>query len=261
MYKQKVLEALKPKAKAFGFNTKELEGIAESISNNLKLEENASDEDVNAAIDNAINAVLPVFTQAQSMANRVIEKKTRELAAQASNNAGGENGGNGSQENQNNGNGNGANGNGGNGNGADNNGNNGGANKGNDDNGKAIAEQIAAALKPFTEKIDALNGVINAMQTEKTTTTRKQRLEKLLENSGAFGTRTLKNFAKMSFDSDDEFNEFLTDVESDLKAYNQERADAGLQQFGVPPTQNPLKTKPEVKPLTEQEIKDLVDSL
>lgn len=261
MYKSKVLEALKPKVKAFGFNTKELEGIAENISNNLALEENASDEDVNAAIDNAINAVLPVFTQAQSMANRVIEKTKKELQAQANKDTGGENGSNGENGSQNKGNGNGANGNGGNGSGAGNNGNNGDDNKGGNDNGKALAEMLAEALKPFTAKIDALSGELTAMKTEKTTTSRKQRLEKLLENSGAFGQRTLKNFSKMSFDTDDEFNEFITDVESDLKAYNQERADAGLQQLGVPPTQNHNQTKTDAKPLSEQELKDLVDSL
>jgi len=253
MHKGIILAALKPKVKAFGFNTKEIEGIAESISNNLNLADDASDEDVNEAIEKSINAVLPVFTQAQSMANRVIEKKSKEMAAQLNNNTGGE--GNGNDNNGNQGNGNQENGAG------NNNDNNGVDNKGGNDNGKALAEMLAEALKPFTAKIDALSGELTAMKTEKTTTSRKQRLEKLLENSGAYGQRTLKNFAKMSFENDDEFNEFLSDVESDLKAYNQERADAGLQQLGVPPSQNHPKDKPYAKPLTEQEIKDLVDSL
>jgi len=249
MYKEKVLELLKPKVKAFGFNKTELEGIAEHISNNLSLEDNASDDDVNAAIDKAIEAVLPFFSAAQSQANRAIEKYKKEHPAQDDNNKGGDDSNHPSHVTNANGKGD--------GNGDSQN----DVNNGKNDDGKALAALVAEALKPFTAKIDALTGELNSMKVEKTTTTRKQRLEKLLENSGAFGTRTLKNFTRMTFNNDDEFDEFYADVESDLKAYNQERADAGLQQLGVPPSRDSAVKPKEVKPLTEQEIKDLVDSL
>ena len=42
-----VLLMLKPKVKAFGFNQKELKGIAAKIADNLTSTEEASDEDVN----------------------------------------------------------------------------------------------------------------------------------------------------------------------------------------------------------------------
>ena len=47
---RKVFTLLKTKTKALGFNRKELEGLALKIDKNLELEEDASDEDVDAAI-------------------------------------------------------------------------------------------------------------------------------------------------------------------------------------------------------------------
>ena len=47
---QMVLVMLKPKVKAFGFNQKELKGIAAKIANNLTSAEDASEEDVNVEI-------------------------------------------------------------------------------------------------------------------------------------------------------------------------------------------------------------------
>ncbi|MDE5649769.1 MAG: hypothetical protein K2I35_01970, partial [Duncaniella sp.] len=70
--KQQVLLRLKPKVKAFGFNKKELMGVAAKIADNLKSEEDASDEDVNAEIDAAIEAVIPILEVGRSYANRVI---------------------------------------------------------------------------------------------------------------------------------------------------------------------------------------------
>ena len=48
---QQVFVRLKLKAKALGFNAKELKGIAAKIADNLKSAEDASEEDVNAEID------------------------------------------------------------------------------------------------------------------------------------------------------------------------------------------------------------------
>ena len=43
-----------PKVKAFGFNNKELKGLAAKIAGNLKSEEDASDEDVKYEVSNVI---------------------------------------------------------------------------------------------------------------------------------------------------------------------------------------------------------------
>ena len=55
--RQQVFVKLKLKAKALGFNSKELKGIAAKIADNLESQEDASEEDVNAEIDEKIEAV------------------------------------------------------------------------------------------------------------------------------------------------------------------------------------------------------------
>ena len=71
---QQVFVRLKLKAKALGFNAKELKGIAAKIADNLKSAEDASEEDVNAEIDEQIEAVLPYLTFGQSQANRLLDE-------------------------------------------------------------------------------------------------------------------------------------------------------------------------------------------
>ena len=75
--KQQVFLKLKPKVKAFGFNKKELMSVAAKIADNLTSTDDASDEDVNAEIDTAIDAVLPYLQVSQSFANRVIEENRK----------------------------------------------------------------------------------------------------------------------------------------------------------------------------------------
>ena len=72
--KQQVFVKLKLKAKALGFNSKELKGIAAKIADNLESQEDASEEDVNAEIDEKIEAVLPYLTFGQSQANRLLDE-------------------------------------------------------------------------------------------------------------------------------------------------------------------------------------------
>ena len=68
---------LKPKVKAFGFNKKELMGIAAKIADNLTSADDASDEDVNAEIEERIDVVLPFLQVSQSYANRLAEDARR----------------------------------------------------------------------------------------------------------------------------------------------------------------------------------------
>ena len=75
--KEKVLLMLKPKVKAFGFNKKELMGIAAKIADNLTSADDASDEDVNAEIEERIDVVLPFLQVSQSYANRLAEDARR----------------------------------------------------------------------------------------------------------------------------------------------------------------------------------------
>ena len=218
--KQQVFVKLKLKAKALGFNVRELKGIAAKIADNLTSADDASEEDVNAEIDSQIDAVLPYLTFGQSQANRLLDEwkknhpdpdEDKDVDDDKSKD------GVGSQ------------------------------NKSKDKDG--TPEWAKGLLKT----VETLNSEITALKGEKLTTSRKSKLEALLKDTGSFGARTLKSFNKMKFENDEEFEEFYSDVEEDLKSYNQERADNGLSTLGnIPNAGGGKKTETEL--LTDDEI-------
>lgn len=219
--KQQVFMRLKPKARAFGFNKDELMGVAVNIANNLQFEEDALEDEINAEIDKQVDAVIPFLRLAQTNANRVIEKTRKELQPQEADDE---------------------------------------PNKTNPvkTETKTDPDEMPAWAKALIESNKALTEKVASMQGEKTLNARQARLEAILKDTGTFGTRTLKSFAKMSFDTDEEFDDFVAEVESDLKSYNQERANAGLQTLGAIPTQGGGK-KEEI--LTDAEVEAIVASL
>lgn len=219
---QLVLLALKPKVKALGFNQKELKGIAARIAGNIKLDEEASEEEVSAEIESQIEAILPFLQLGQSQANRVIDawKKSNSTETDDDDNDEGQAGSSKSAKNKN----------------------------GND----ATPEWAKSML----DTVKALTDEVTALKAEKSTSSRRARLETLLKDTGAFGERTIKSFARMKFDSEDEFDEFYSEVEADLKKLNQERADVGLSSLGsIPGVQK--KSAPKEEVLTDDEIKAL----
>lgn len=227
--KQQVLLRLKPKVKAFGFNKKELMSVAAKIADNLTSTDDASDEDVNAEIDTAIDAVLPYLQVSQSFANRVIEenRKKNDDDDETDDDDDDDKSSNSTNRQP-------------------------GLNKKNSQN-KGKNDDAPEWAKGLVQTVQTLNDEIAALKGEKVTTTRREKLETLLKDAGTFGTRTLKSFNKMKFENDEEFEEFYSEVEEDLKSYNQERADAGLSSLGNPPGAGSKKQeKNEV--LTDEEV-------
>lgn len=225
--KQQVLLRLKPKVKAFGFNKKELMSVAAKIADNLTSTDDASDEDVNAEIDTAIDAVLPYLQVSQSFANRVIEENRKKNDDDETDDDDDDGSSNPTNRQP-------------------------GSNKKNPQN-KGKNDDAPEWAKGLVQTVQILNDEIAALKGEKVTTTRREKLKSLLKDAGTFGTRTLKSFNKMKFENDEEFEEFYSEVEEDLKSYNQERADAGLSSLGNPPGAGSKKQeKNEV--LTDEEV-------
>ena len=93
---------------------------------------------------------------------------------------------------------------------------------GDDDTTPAWAKALIDQNKAMAERL-------NAFETGKITETRLQSLEgKLKDLPDSFKNQKLKDFKRMNFESDDAFNEYLTEVETDITALNQELADKGL---------------------------------
>ena len=232
--KQQVLLRLKPKVKAFGFNKKELMSVAAKIADNLTSADDASDEDVNAEIDTAIDAVLPYLQVSQSFANRVIEENRKKNDDDETDDGDDDESSNTTNRQT-------------------------GSNKKNPKN-KGKNDDAPEWAKGMMQTIEILTGKISALEGNEITTSRKAKLEALLKDAGTFGSRTLKSFSKMSFESDEEFEEFYSEVEEDLKAYNQERADAGLSTMGTPPAASGGKSKEE-EPFNDHEIDEMAELL
>ena len=195
---KRVLVKLKPKVASLGFSRLELEGVAARIDGNLK--EDATEEDIDAAID----AVMPYLELAQSSANRVINKAKEEggnksIATGESKNTekpeakedieGGESAG---------------------------------ANSKNNDLQKTIENAMKAAIAPFAQRLEAIEG-------EKVTTSRLSKIQEIAKKAGGPYEKTLlKNFGRMTFASEEDFNNYVDEVEADVDAYVQENSNNGL---------------------------------
>lgn len=232
--KQKVLLMLKPKVKQFGFNKKELQGIAAKIADNLTSADDASDEDVNAEIEEKIDAVIPYLQVSQSYANRLVEdaRKQNDDDEPDDNDDDKPSGKrkSGSKNTKD--------------------------DKDKDKDDDKTPEWAASLLKT----VESLTNEITTLKGEKVASTRRARLEELLKDAGSYGKRTLKNFDRMKFETDDEFDEFFSDVEQDLKDYTQELADKGLENLNTPPAAGGKGGVKEDEPMSDKEIEDLANS-
>ena len=229
--KQTVMSILKPKVKAFGFNRKEIEGIAARIADNLASEEDASEEDVKAEIEKAIENILPYLEFGQSFANRVIndhkngneddDREDDDDAVAQSKKPKSQNKPSGQKEER--------------------------------------SDDTPAWAKALIKSNEDLRTQIAQIKGEKVTESRKSKLEALLKDSGTFGSRLLKSFSRMKFENDEEFDEFFSDVEEDLKSFNQERANVGLGKLGAPAKGNQKRTENKDE-LSDDEIKAIAST-
>lgn len=76
-FKEKVLQVLKTKAKALGFNEKELDGVLTALLVNLN--EDTKDEEIGLAVDN----ILPFLKVSQSATNRIVNAEKAKLKTES----------------------------------------------------------------------------------------------------------------------------------------------------------------------------------
>ena len=93
-----------------------------------------------------------------------------------------------------------------------------------------VKAAVAEAVKPFQEKL-------SGYEADNIAKSRLQALtEKLNEcKDETFKAQTLKDFARMKFDTDDEFNEYLNEKVTDIATANQNMANAALNNSGGTP--------------------------
>jgi len=86
-----------------------------------------------------------------------------------------------------------------------------------------VKAAVAAAVKPFEEKL-------SGYETKNIADSRLAQLNEKLNGckDETFKAQTLKDFARMKFETDDEFAEYLKDKETDIATANQNVANAAL---------------------------------
>lgn len=233
-YLRKVLEMLKTNKdiKALGFSRRELKGIAANVADKLKLEEDATDEDVSEAISSAIDDVLPLLKLTQSAVDRQVQDYKRSTEDDDDDDDDDDkkepNRRNPSQKNP----------------------------KSKKDSDVADSATLAA-LKELTQVVTALQGEVNTLKTGNTTNSRRAKVEKLLTDTGKFGERQLRAFSRMSFKDEEEFEEYLEDLKEDIEAENQERADRGLGKLGNIPAPDKNQNNNEEELMSDEDVKKL----
>ena len=231
--KDKVFAKLKIEAKSFGYNKKELESAAATIADNLDLDENASEEDEDAAVDKSVKAYLPLLKLGQSAYGRMVKAYKDQHASDDDDD--------------------------------DNN-----DDDDDDDDSKSKGQKKSKSkskddddktpewAKAMMANVEKLSNEVTSLKSEKTTLGRRAKLEVLLKDTGIFGTSTLKNFDRMTFKDDEAFDEFYDEVEQNLKDLNQERANKGLDQLGEPP-QGGQKKETKTEEATDAELDEIAN--
>lgn len=223
---KQVLSILKPKCKALGFNLEELEGIAADIADNLELDEEAPEEEINEKISSEVEAVIPYLKIAQKASNRVIQNSKNNKNPESDDN---------------------------------------GTNAGQDGvDQEKEEEKVPVWAQAIITQQKAIQTELTGLKSERETDGRRSKLKALLKDTGTFGKSTLKNFDKIKFENEADFEEFYDGVVEDLATLNQERANAGLAKLGATAATSGNKKekegdKPEV--ISEKEIEELAGTM
>lgn len=229
---ERVQKILKPKVKQFGFNKKVFRRVAAYIADKLgDINDDASEDDINSRIDETIGEMMPYLALAQSLTNEQVEEWKK--GQQKDDNDGEENDDDSDNDSSR-------------------------PNRPTRSNRAKAANNGAATqspeLKELMAAVKALTTEVSSLKASKTADTRRNKLEALLKDGGAFGKRILKDFAKMNFKDENEFEEYLSEVGEDKEAYDQERANAGLSTAGNPPGGKGNKPESKEEAFSDDEI-------
>ena len=120
--------------------------------------------------------------------------------------------------------------------------------------------EMPAWAKALVTSTQALAKGLESIQGEKLTNTRKQQYESKLEGVPAkVKAKALKDFSKMKFETEDEFNEWLTETETDVEDMIQEESNNGL--TNQTPVRGVKNTPGKVKLATDAELDEVMNAI
>lgn len=112
-------------------------------------------------------------------------------------------------------------------------------------------------MKALMDMMRSMQEKLSNLESEKATNSRRSKLEKILKDSGAFGQSKLRDFGRMKFEKEEDFEAYCEEVESDLKSLIQESANNGLSK--LTPPQDAKKKNENV--MSDDEIDSLVEGM
>lgn len=219
-----ILKVLKTKAKDLGFNEGELQSVAAVCAGNLTVTEETEEAERDAAINDIVDKVaIPILKSSQSASSRAIAAYKKAHPVTEPKKPGGEDG---------------------------------------DEPGKKKpgaeeqTDEMPAWAKALQTKIEALEKENGELRNQRVSTGRKERLQELVKDTGRFGENFLKNFDRMTFKDDADFDEYLASVKTEVDGYKQDLANHGLDSLGNPPA---VDRKDEPKKLDQSVIDQMGD--
>ena len=230
---------------SLGFNRKEYRSLAQKIVDDSDLKDDATEDDENSYIDDAIEDMEPVLKLGQQYANRIANDK----------------GSNGGKKGKKDGD--------------------------NDDDEEDDDEEDddASDTKPrkskksksndgsddegdgepswFKKYRESLDKRFEKIESSHTGDTRKSKVEKILKDANVLdkplGKRTLRDFGRMHFENDEEFDEFIDEIAEDVEGIesdgNDDGAVASTSKDITPPKGGKKTKKNDVA--SDQEVDDL----
>lgn len=204
----KVLKKLKTNKKvaSLGFNRSELRSIAQQICDNSELEDDATEEEENTYIEESITDTLPILQLGQKYANRIASDKAGNAGKKSNEDDDDED---------------------------------------NEDDDDESNHQVKPKSKKsksddgsndgepswFKKYRESMDKRFEKIESSRTGDTRKSKVEKILKDAGVLdkplGKRTLRDFGRMHFENDEEFDEFIDEIVEDVEGIESDGNDDG----------------------------------
>lgn len=92
-----------------------------------------------------------------------------------------------------------------------------------------IGEDVPTWAKALIESNKLLSNELNTLKNGQTTQTRKQQLEGVLKEANPiFSSKILKDFSRLQFKNDEDFNAYVEETKTDIANFSQTMANEGL---------------------------------
>lgn len=206
--KFKVFRILKAKTKfaSLGFDREIAMSVAANIADNLEVEEDATPEELDAAVTTALEQQLPTLKLLQSQFNKGVDVGKKKKPTDETDDDPEDDDPEDDDKNK-------------------------GAKKSGSQ--KKDKEDMPAWAKGLFDKLDSIEKEQTSLKTEKTKSGRRKQLEELVKDTGLYGKRILKSFDRMEL-TNEQFDEYLDEITEEVGELGKDAPADSSKSFGSP---------------------------